>query len=105
MVKMPTRLSDSSALRRPSFWKLVWHLPKLIRLVGRLLRDSRVPIFGKIVFALSIVYLFSPIDLIPDFILPIIGYMDDLAIVLAGLRFLLRQTPTNVLEEHLAQIG
>jgi uncharacterized membrane protein YkvA (DUF1232 family) len=102
---MPTRLSDSAALRRPSFWKLIWHLPKLIRLVRRLLRDSRVPTFGKIVFALSIVYLFLPIDFIPDFILPIIGYMDDLAIVLAGLSFLLRQTPTNVLEEHLAQIG
>ncbi|MDZ7360106.1 MAG: DUF1232 domain-containing protein [candidate division KSB1 bacterium] len=102
---MPIRLSDSSTLRRPSFWKLIWHLPRLIRLVGRLLRDSRVPAFGKIVFASSIVYLFLPIDLIPDFILPIIGHLDDLVVVLAGLRFLLRQTPTNVLEEHLAQIG
>jgi len=102
---MPTRLSDSSALRQPSVWKLLWHLPKLFRLLVRLFRDSRVPVFGKIVFALSIAYLLSPIDLIPDFILPIIGQIDDLAAVLAGLRYLLRRTPPNVLEEHLAQIG
>jgi uncharacterized membrane protein YkvA (DUF1232 family) len=102
---MPPRLSNSQALRQPSFWKLLWHLPKLIRLVGRLFRDSRVPIFGKIVVIMSIVYLLSPLDLIPDFLIPIVGEIDDIAIILAGLRFLLRQTPPNVLEEHLAQIG
>jgi uncharacterized membrane protein YkvA (DUF1232 family) len=102
---MPSRLSNSSALRQPSFWKLLWNLPKLLRLIGRLFRDARVPVFGKIVFILSIAYLISPIDLIPDFLIPFIGEMDDLAVLLAAMRFLLRQAPPNVLEEHLAQIG
>jgi uncharacterized membrane protein YkvA (DUF1232 family) len=97
-------ISDSSALRRPSFWKLIWHLPKLIRLVGRLLRDSRVPRLGKIVFFLSCAYVIWPIDLIADFFFPI-GEIDDIAVVLAGLKFLFRQTPPSILDEHLAEIG
>jgi len=102
---MPNTFSNSSALRQPSFWKLIWHLPKLIRLVGRLFRDARVAVSGKVVFILSIIYVISPIDLIPGFLFPVIGQMDDLAILLAGLRFLLHQAPPNVIEEHLAQIG
>jgi uncharacterized membrane protein YkvA (DUF1232 family) len=102
---MPTPFSNSAAFRQQSFWKLIWHLPKLIRLIGRLFRDARVAASGKIVFVLSIIYVVSPIDFIPDFFLPVIGQMDDLAILLAGLRFLLRQAPPNVIEEHLAQIG
>jgi uncharacterized membrane protein YkvA (DUF1232 family) len=95
---------NSPALRRPSFWKLVWNLPKLIRLVGRLLRDSRVPMLGKIVFFLSCAYLIWPLDLIADFFFPI-GEIDDSAVVLAGLKFLFHQTPPNILDEHLAEIG
>jgi uncharacterized membrane protein YkvA (DUF1232 family) len=102
---MPSRLSNSQALRQPSFWKLLWHLPKLIRLIGRLFKDSRVPFAGKLVFILCIVYFISPIDLIPDLLFPIIGEIDDVAILLFGARYLLRQTPPTVLEEHLAQIG
>lgn len=105
---MPNRFSNSQALRQPSFWKLLWHLPKLVRLIGRLFKDSRVPFFGKVIFILSIVYVISPIDVIPDLLFPIIGiisYADDLTILLFGMRYMFRQTPPTVLEEHLAQIG
>src|SRR5574341_1347279 len=102
---MPHRLTDSEALRQPSLWKLLWHLPKLIRLLGRLFKDSRVPISGKLIFILSCAYFLWPIDLIPELIFPLVGVVDDVAILLFGLRFLLRQTPPRILEEHLAQIG
>lgn len=102
---MPNSFSNSPAWRQPSFWKLVVNLPKLIRLLGRLFRDARVPAFGKLVFVASVMYLISPLDLIPDFLFPILGQMDDLGMLLAGLRYLLNRTPSNVLEEHLEQIG
>lgn len=102
---MPAQYSNSSTWQQPSFWKLVWNLPKLFRLLGRLFRDSRVPVSAKLVFIGAIGYLLSPIDLIPDFLIPILGQMDDLGVLLAGLRYLLRRTPPNVLEEHLVQIG
>ncbi len=44
-------------------------------------------------------YLFSPIDLIPDFI-PIIGYLDDLIVVPAGLLLVIRLIPPDVMAEH-----
>ena len=43
-------------------------------------------------------YALSPIDLIPDFI-PILGYLDDLIIVPAGVWLLLRIVPEQVLSE------
>lgn len=100
---MPLR-TDSKALRDPSFWRLLMHLPKMARLVMRLIKDSRVPFSGKLVFGLALAYLIYPLDLIPDFMFPIIGQLDDLGVLLVGVRYLIRQTPSPILEEHLAQI-
>ncbi len=44
------------------------------------LRDRRTPFYAKLPALLSLVYLLSPVDLIPDFI-PVFGYLDDLVIV------------------------
>jgi uncharacterized membrane protein YkvA (DUF1232 family) len=47
---------------------------------------------------LIIGYALSPIDLIPDFI-PVVGYLDDLIIVPAGIALLLKMIPRQVMEE------
>lgn len=47
-------------------------------------RDPRVPWYAKTLAALVTTYALSPIDLIPDFI-PVIGLLDDLLIVPAGI--------------------
>jgi uncharacterized membrane protein YkvA (DUF1232 family) len=44
-------------------------------------------------------YLFSPIDLIPDFI-PVVGYLDDLILVPAGLLLVIKLIPPEVMSEH-----
>jgi len=44
------------------------------------IRDDRTPLYSKLPAFFSLVYLLSPIDLIPDFI-PLFGYLDDLIIV------------------------
>ena len=44
------------------------------------LRDRRTPLYEKVPALLSLLYLLSPIDIIPDFI-PFVGYLDDLVIV------------------------
>ena len=46
-------------------------------------------------------YAFSPIDLIPDFV-PVLGYLDDLILMPAGLWLALRLIPAHVLAEHRA---
>ncbi len=62
-------------------------LPDLVRLITRLAVDPVLPRTAKIALAAAVVYLLSPIDLIPDFI-PFVGYLDDMllaAVVLDGL--------------------
>jgi len=102
---MPLRLDRAAAWRRPSLWKLLFRLPSLIKLVWQLLGDGRVPIFAKLIFGLSVGYVLWPFDLIPDFVIPLLGQIDDVAILLGGVKYLLNQTPSAVLEEHLAKIS
>ncbi len=61
-------------------------------------RDPRTPWYAKALAAFIIGYALSPIDLIPDFI-PVIGYLDDLIIVPAGITLLIRIMPKEVLVE------
>jgi uncharacterized membrane protein YkvA (DUF1232 family) len=62
-------------------------------------RDPRVPWYAR-ALALTIAgYACSPLDLIPDFI-PVIGLVDDLIIVPAGIVLVIRMIPAEVLAEH-----
>jgi uncharacterized membrane protein YkvA (DUF1232 family) len=63
--------------------------------------DPRVPWYAKVLVGLIVAYALSPIDLIPDFI-PVIGYLDDLLLVPAGIALAARLIPEGVLEEHRA---
>jgi len=59
-------------------------------------RDPRTPWYAKLLAALVAAYAFSPIDLIPDFI-PVVGYLDDLVIVPAGIWAAVKLVPPDVL--------
>lgn len=83
---------------------LIRRLPTYIRLVWALLRDGRVPAQQKLILAGIGAYLFFPIDLIPDFV-PVLGQLDDLAVVLLGLDLFIRSAPADIVEEHLAKIS
>jgi uncharacterized membrane protein YkvA (DUF1232 family) len=83
---------------------LLRRLPTYIRLVWALLRDGRVPAQQKLILVGIGAYLFFPIDLIPDFV-PVLGQLDDLAVVLLGLDLFIRSAPADIVEEHLAKIA
>jgi uncharacterized membrane protein YkvA (DUF1232 family) len=74
-------------------------LPNLVSLVGRLLKDSRVPSTEKALFGAALVYFFLPIDLIPDFF-PFIGQVDDLYLISLTLMRLLNGTDASVVRQH-----
>ena len=61
-------------------------------------RDPRVPWYAKVVLDSVIGYAISPIDLIPDFI-PVLGYLDDLVIVPAGVWLAVKMIPPSVMRE------
>ncbi|CAN5129883.1 hypothetical protein BH18CHL2_BH18CHL2_03110 [soil metagenome] len=95
------------AFRRPSdigsAIDAVRKLPTYARLVWGLARDARVPATQKLVLAGVIGYLLMPLDLIPDFI-PVLGQLDDVAVLLLGLDLFIRVAPKEVVDEHLARI-
>ncbi|HEX2696571.1 MAG TPA: YkvA family protein [Anaerolineales bacterium] len=61
-------------------------------------RDPRTPWYAKALGALVIAYAFSPIDLIPDFV-PVLGYLDDLIIVPAGIALMLKLISPEVMDD------
>ena len=67
-------------------------------LVGRLVRDPRVPRGRKVLLLALVGYLALPFDLIPDFI-PIAGQLDDVIIVALVLRSILRAGGEPVIRE------
>lgn len=103
-MRQKTFFNESGRLRFSTFLNFLLSLPKLIRLFWRLLRDPRVPVWPKIIFVLSLVYTISPFDLLPDFLIPFFGYTDDVLLVVASGRYLIRNTPPEITEEHLREI-
>jgi len=64
-------------------------------------RDPRTPVAAKLLAGLVAAYALSPIDLIPDFI-PVLGYLDDLLLVPAGIWLAVRLVPAELIEEFRA---
>jgi len=65
------------------------------RLAWRLLRDPRMPLPLKLIPGLAVLYVLSPIDLLPDTI-PVVTQIDDMAILLLALKLFLDMAPADV---------
>jgi uncharacterized membrane protein YkvA (DUF1232 family) len=74
-------------------------VPNFLKLLYRLFIDSRAPLAEKALLAGTIIYVVSPLDLIPD-LMPFIGQIDDLYLVALVVLRLLSRTNEQVLREH-----
>ena len=75
-----------------------------LRFFQLLLRDKkhRVPFYVKLIPVALVVYLSIPFDIIPDFV-PVLGYLDDVALALLALALIIRLVPRPVLLELLRE--
>ena len=64
-------------------------------------RDPRTPWYARAIGIVIAAYALSPIDLIPDFI-PVLGLVDDVILIPAGLWLFERLVPPALLAEHRA---
>lgn len=71
-----------------------------VKLILRLMGDSRVSFWLKLIPIASIIYLFSPVDLAPGVVLPVVGALDDAAILWAGFYLFVELCPPDVVQEH-----
>jgi uncharacterized membrane protein YkvA (DUF1232 family) len=83
-----SRLRDALAL-----------VPDLVRLVRGLLADPATPRGVRVALVVLLVWLVSPIDLIPEFI-PVLGPLDDVVVAVLVLRYVRRRLGTEVLRQR-----
>jgi len=80
------------------------HKTKILRTAAGALyfaiRDPRTPFPAKLVALGVVIYAFSPIDFIPDYI-PLLGWIDDVVIIGLGLRLARYLIPARVWEDSL----
>ena len=74
-------------------------VPNLGKLIWRLARDPRVPARSKASLVMLGGYLFSPVELIPDFF-PGIGQLDDVIVAAFVLDQMLNRVPAEIVREH-----
>ncbi|MBI5082807.1 MAG: DUF1232 domain-containing protein [Chloroflexi bacterium] len=74
-----------------------------VRLTWKLLRDSRVPLWVKGTFLASVAYIVSPLDFVPDAI-PLLGQIDDLGVLIIGMKLLMEMSPADVVAEQMESI-
>ncbi len=100
MIKRSEKLKrkEKSALRG-RMNSFISFLPNMVKLLYGLLKDVRVPTAEKALFLAAIVYVISPIDLIPDFF-PFIGQVDDIYVVALTLLRLVNRSDASVVREH-----
>ena len=84
---------------------LLPQLPKVGRLCWRLWQDRRVPKSLKGMMVAAIIYVLSPLDLVPGFLVPIFGQLDDLTVLVVAAYLFIRWSPPAVVAEHMASIS
>lgn len=85
--------------RRSAAREVAKFLPNLVTLFKGLLGDPAVPRSSKVLLGLAVVWLVSPIDLVPEFV-PVAGPLDDAIVAALVLRHVLRRTDAEVLRRH-----
>jgi uncharacterized membrane protein YkvA (DUF1232 family) len=92
LVLLASRLPDGTLKDLAAF------LPACATTVRVLRHDPRVPRRAKVAIGLALIWVLSPIDLVPEF-LPVIGPLDDVLVVAIAFRYAARQVPRPVLLE------
>ncbi len=71
-----------------------------LKLIWRLMKDGRVGFFVKLLPVGALIYLISPIDLLPGVALPVIGVLDDAVVLWLGATLFVSLCPEEVVKEH-----
>ncbi len=76
-----------------------------VKLILRLIGDKRVSPWLKIIPVAGVAYLISPIDIIPDIMLPVVGELDDAAILWLTNYLFIELCPQEIVQEHVKALS
>src|SRR4051794_3092385 len=86
------------------FLPLAGRAPSYARLLWALATDPRVPPSRKALLGIAGAYIVAPFDLVPE-ALPVIGAIDDVAVMVLAIDVFLEGMPRDLLNEKLADLG
>ena len=83
----------------------IGHLPwkSRVLLLKHLTTDPRLPLPVRLIPPLLVLYLALPIDIVPDFI-PVLGQLDDIAVVIVAVMLLSKYVPLQIIESHISSL-
>lgn len=76
-----------------------------LKLIFRLMGDKRVNVLAKLIPIGAFAYLLFPADLAPNIALPVIGVMDDAAVLWLGSYVFTELCPPDVVAEHMKALA
>ncbi len=74
-------------------------IPDVLRLLRSVIRDSKAPLDVRLVLGGLMLWIISPIDLIPEFI-PVLGPLDDIVVAVVAMRYTRRRLGTEDLRRR-----
>lgn len=98
-------MADKKDLMIPPQGGVVRDFILRVKLILRLIRDKRVNPWLKLIPIAGLLYLISPFDLIPDIALPIIGELDDAAVLWITNYFFVELCPPEIVREHVRALS
>lgn len=101
------QILDQFRLRNPltERFNFVQNMVRRVRLALRLMRDPRVSLWAKAIPVGIVLYMVSPLDIIPALVTGIFGVVDDIVLLTFGLDLFFRQVPEPILLEHARALG
>jgi uncharacterized membrane protein YkvA (DUF1232 family) len=85
--------------RKVAATRLLTLVPNLVTLFRGLLGDDRVPLSSKLLLGGALLWIVSPIDLVPEFV-PVLGPFDDAIVGALVLRHVVRRAGPDVVARH-----
>jgi uncharacterized membrane protein YkvA (DUF1232 family) len=105
LLSQENEMANKNKLMIPPQGGLLRDFILWVKLILRLVGDKRISPWLKLIPIAGLVYLISPIDLIPDIVFPIIGELDDVAILWITNYLFVELCPQEIVNEHLKALN
>lgn len=93
-------MAEKKGLMIPPQGGMIRDFVMRVKLILRLIGDRRISLWLKIIPIAGLAYLISPLDIIPDIALPVIGELDDAAVLWLTNYLFIELCPPEIVQEH-----
>ncbi|MTI49657.1 MAG: DUF1232 domain-containing protein [Firmicutes bacterium] len=101
--KLRKRIMDfleSEKGKKYKYSKYLLLVPDFFYLLCKLTLDKEVPAKSKALLASAIAYYISPVDFLPEALVGVLGFVDDLALAAFVLNKIINQSSYHVVKKH-----